>query len=537
MKKLRNIAVVIMICIQFIYMFYWGLQKGGYYVDEFFTYDNTHYISASTPDRVKLYDSGLIKYEKWTDLVELKSTLMVQKDESLYQDSLFYNIKMLSQWDLYTCILNYVEAFFFEGELNWWSAISINLICFIINQILIYLIVMKLTSKSNTALLAVALYGFSGMAVSMLVYVRFYTCAITLITLFTYLHVLMWNSENHVKNIILEVIALPILYLAYRMSPLCAVYCVAMIFCFSIGVLIIRKWKQVLYYIIPFIGGGYCYAFFMTNYIQIMLDPKQALEVGTLDSATTSLVQGAVSLNPSNFMERLVELLHIIIRYLFGHAVVVAVYIVVILAVAVVCIYNVLKQNKIANDVAENINKMVYLIGSTILIYAIASIIFNLRSIRYNSFIFPEIAIIVVTVIMGLSREKKSTYIVIALLSIAVIGEIYFTCSIPRIENLYADEKDELQVLSEYKGIDSVVMDYKFDDKVMYECLAYADDGTRVMFTYYGNTDYSNLPDTFLFWQTVNESFDIHDDLELAGYYYLEEIAQTHESKIYYCSK
>ncbi len=48
MKAIRKeqAAVIVVIAIQLIFMVYWGTQKSGYYVDEFFTYDNAHYLSA-----------------------------------------------------------------------------------------------------------------------------------------------------------------------------------------------------------------------------------------------------------------------------------------------------------------------------------------------------------------------------------------------------------------------------------------------------------------------------------------------------------
>jgi hypothetical protein len=139
--------------------------------------------------------------------------------------------------------------------------------------------------------------------------------------------------------------------------------------------------------------------------------------------------------------------------------------------------------------------------------------------------------------VMNLVHEKKITYIIATVLSIAIIGEVYYTYSVPRIENLYADEKNELRSISSYKGINSVVVDYGFDDRVMYECLAYTDENTKVMFVSYGETNYGDIDDTILLWQTVNQSFEVYDDLIGAGYYSIEEIARTHESAVYICRR
>ena len=145
------ILLVLLLIIQCGYMIFWGTQKSGYYVDEFFTYDNAHYISESTPDRIKLYDADFLEYDKWIPIKELKGTLTVNFEESLWQDSLSYNISVFINKVSYMAILNYVEAVFFDGELNWWSAISINMVCFILNQIIIYMLVMKVCNRKSAA--------------------------------------------------------------------------------------------------------------------------------------------------------------------------------------------------------------------------------------------------------------------------------------------------------------------------------------------------------------------------------------------------
>lgn len=128
--KKEQMVFIIIIMIQLISMVYWGTQKNGYYVDEFFTFDKAHYLSQSTPKRVKLYDADFLTYDEWHDISELKSTLTVTRDESLLADPAGYNLKMLITKSPYMALLNYVQAVFFEGRLSKWSAISINILFF-----------------------------------------------------------------------------------------------------------------------------------------------------------------------------------------------------------------------------------------------------------------------------------------------------------------------------------------------------------------------------------------------------------------------
>lgn len=539
MKKQKDkagiIIFIVLLIVQCVYMIFWGTQKSGYYVDEFFTYDNAHYISASTPERLKLYEADYLKYNEWLDVLDVKSTLMVQREESLLNDSLAYNIKVFLKSKPYMAILNYVEATFFEGELNWWSSISINIVCFLLNQLFMYLLTMKICKKRNTALLATAMYGFCGMAISMLVYVRMYMWLTMLVTLFTYIHVLMWDEEKHWKNILFEIISLPVLFLAYRNSPLPVIYGIALIGCFLIGLLVRKKWTQALYYGIPLIGGGTVFAITQTDYVKIFMNPQQALASGELDSPTTSLVQSMFSMNIHEFVERAEELLRVVFRFGFGHFIVAALYI--LLVMLLVCIV-VKKWKEIREKKEKAETGFQYVLYGTVVIFFIGAIAFDLIPIRYTSFVYPMLAVCVVLLVMQLARIINKEKMILIIVAGLVIGQTFFTVSIPRIENLYLEDRAAVQSIQKNTGIDSLVVDYHFDDRVMYECLAYTDENTKVMFSSYEDIEYTELGDSILVWQTVNRSSEeLEQNLINAGFSTVEKIGETHESKVFLCRK
>ena len=534
--KLRyKIVFVLILVLQAMYMFYWGTQKSGYYVDEFFTYDNTHYISASTPERVKLYDADFMEYGKWFDVSELKSTLTVERDESLLQDSLQDNIKAFLKWP-YMAVLNYVEAVFFDGQMNWWSALSINMICFLINQIIMYLIVRKLEYDEKTAFIAMALYGFSGMAISMFIYVRMYMWLTLFTSIFTFLHVLMWKEQCWWKNVSYEILAMGLLLILYKNSPLPVLYGVALIACFTIGLCVRKRWTQVGYYSVPIFVIGTAYAALKTDYIKIFSNPVQALTLKNTNISTQILLTNMFSLNLREFISRLQDFVQMVYRFLFGHSFVFIFY-VILLCLFVLFIFSGYKNKNIKEEIHNKCIKFEIIIWGAIFIYMMASIIFRLNVIRYNSFIYPEISIVVVMLFAYLNRYVHKDKVFVWACCIALAGEIFYTVSVPRIENLYREDREGVNTIQQYKGIDSVVIDYKWDDRVMYECLAYADEATKVMFVKYGDIEYSSLEDTLLVWQSINESEDILQELLDAGYTYITGIAQTHESRVYLCKR
>ena len=534
-SKAGIIIFIVLLMVQCAYMIFWGMQKSGYYVDEFFTYDNAHYISASTPERLKLYEADYLEYNKWLDVFDIKGTLMVQREESLLNDSLAYNIKVFLTSKPYMAILNYVEAIFFEEELNWWSSISINIVCFLLNQILMYLLTMKICKKRNTAILATAMYGFCGMAISMLVYVRMYMWLTMLVTLFTYLHVLMWDEDKHWKNVLFEILSLPVLFLAYRNSPLPVIYGIALIGCFSIGVLVRKKWTQALYYCIPFIGGGAVFAITQTDYVKIFMNPQKALMSGELDSPTTSLVQSMFSMNMNEFMIRMKEVLRVIFRFGFGHFIIAILY--GLLVVVLVCI--IVKKIKETRKIKEIENTgFQYILYASVILFFIGAVIFTLIPIRYTSFVYPMLSVCVMVFIMYLGNMIGREKIVTASAIVLILGQTFFTVYIPRIENLYLEDREAVQNIQMCKGINSLVVDYHFDDRVMYECLAYTDENTKVMFSSYEDIDYAELGENILVWQTVNvSSEELEKNLRNAGYCNIEKLGETHESKVFLSTK
>ena len=524
-KTVNGKAVFIaLLLLQICYMLYWGNAKGGFYVDEFFSFDNAHYLSASTPKRIKLYDADFMEYGKWFQLSDLKETLAVTKEIALYQDSFGHNIKTLLK-SAYNWMLNYVEALFFPGEVNKWSGISINIVLFALCQVFLYFLSSKVSGNSLAALIACAMYGFSGLVVSMVVYVRFYVLANLWMLIFLYLHVLMWEEKNIRKNILYEMIAVLMLFLGYRMSPLAVIMGIGEILCFSVALGIRKRWFQIGYYTVPILLGGTVYAALFTDYLKMFRNPSAAAQ-GGYGAAKTSLLVSLVRLTPSSFVTRAVSLFEIINDYLFGH-------VYVLLLLVVLCIYSVIREFR-----KKQKRPFVYVVvlGAAVF-YFVASVCFHLGTIRYNSFLYPLIVIIISDMISDILDRERTGKVVTILLVIAFIGELYYTVSIPRIQNLYPEEKLQVEIIQKNCGIDNIVVDYQFDDRVMYECLAYGDTDTNVMFVHFDSIDFTDKSDTLLVWQSVNQADEILPYLEEAGYSYVEQIAVTHESKVFLCSK
>ena len=387
--KKEQMVFIIIIMIQLISMVYWGTQKNGYYVDEFFTFDKAHYLSQSTPKRVKLYDADFLTYDEWHDISELKSTLTVTRDESLLADPAGYNLKMLITKSPYMALLNYVQAVFFEGRLSKWSAISINILFFLLNQIILYRLTLRISEDRSAAIMTVMLYGFSGMAASMTVYVRFYMLITFWMTLYTYLHVLMWQEDSIRKNLVMEFGAVAILYLAYKNSPLAVIQGVGVIGAFLVGLMMRKRYRQAVVYGLPVVGGGVMYVLLKTDYIGYVLHPEKFADADITNIATESLLDNFLALTPGSAVDRSIELARLICQYLFGHILGLGGYLLLASGLLILSLYTKRDKTKDADW------KFFFLAVCPCAFYCVVSICLDLEVIRYNSSIFPELAVCV----------------------------------------------------------------------------------------------------------------------------------------------
>lgn len=535
MKKIGEnnkfkLAFIVLLLIQILYMLYWGQTKSGFYVDEFFTYDNAHYMSASTPKRVKLYEADYMKYNEWFDLMEIKSTLTVSKENSLLNDGIIYNIKALLKKP-YMTLLNYTETLFFTNELNKWSGISINILFFVISQVFFYLLAKRVIKDDMFALLATAMFGFSGIAVSMVAFVRFYMLVNMWMIIFLYLHVLMWEETEFKKNILYEILAVLALFMGFKNSPLAMIEGAAVIFIFSVMLLVKKRKKQMLFYTMPICVCGLLYIIFFTYYLEILFNVQDVVNGKTgIGIAAVSLVRNVISLTPEKFVSRSLRLVNFINDYLFAHIFVTITFF--------ICVISAIVRKIFAKEKMNTDRSYAYtILFGTAVIYFIASVCLSLGEIRYNSFLYPIITLVIITLASDSIRTKRSRVTVFLILALAICGQLYFTVKIPRVQNSYPDDLPAVQAVNGIKGIDNVVIDYEADDRVMYECLAYGDDSTKIMFMRIDECDFSDMPDKVLVWQSVNWSDEVSEKLKSDGYKTVEQIGMTHESIIFLCSR
>lgn len=532
MKRLFSfkICIVILVLIQSMMMFYWGFAKEAYYVDEYFTYETTHYLSESTTGRIKLYDK--IEHGTWSSVGELKDTLMITDKSTMLHDSLEYNLKTFFTKRPFLTIVNYIITLR-GGYISKWNVIGFNIILFILSQFVLYRITDKITKNYLTKILVLSFYGFSGMAISMVVYIRFYVWVSLFTLIFTYLHLLILENDNIWKNIIYEIGALIAIYLAFLESPLVILYGTALIIMFSL-MLLIRNRKKMCAYILPMLGIGFVYLNFKTNYIDALIHPDKYAAQNF--SALQYLTNNIVSISSAEMGNRVKEILGFLSDFMFGQVIIMLLFVVLMIAL-LVCFLQRRKENKIQNN-HEKENEILQLFGGTLIIFFIAALAVGLNQIRYISFACPVLSAFLICYVMFLGRKTGKNRIAKKGMSILILLSIVATFSVPRVDTLYREEKKVIERIKRYGDRNIVFIDYgDGDDAAMYECIDYCDADANIIFIKSDEYDNLNFGEEFIVWQRQKYKCKILQDLTLAGYSNMKNLGQTHESTVFYCSR
>lgn len=200
-KGKSEIFAIILVLAQILVICFFSAEKIGYHIDEIFTYE----LSNSTSGNNDIL--GTINHDEkfgrdWFSGDEIRSYLVVDDGERFRYSSVLANQEADVHPPLYYLIFHTVCSFF-PGVFSKWFGLSINIIFFIVIDILLYFLAKKLSNNGNVAILSVAIYGFSVGAINTVTFIRMYALLTLWVVLFVYLHLPLQNLSHiekwHVK--------------------------------------------------------------------------------------------------------------------------------------------------------------------------------------------------------------------------------------------------------------------------------------------------------------------------------------------------
>lgn len=192
------IVLALLITAQAAYITYsFGALKKDFHSDEIWSYGPANsyespffYADLNWQDQHK---------NEWLSGRLLDEYLMVEEGEQFAYTQVYRNTSKDLHQPLYFWVLNTICSFF-PGQFSWWYAFSINIVCFVVAQVFLFLLVRKLTKNELLALLVCFTYGFSQGAVNTYIYIRMYSMITCFGVILTYLHSVIYKEPKKLRT-------------------------------------------------------------------------------------------------------------------------------------------------------------------------------------------------------------------------------------------------------------------------------------------------------------------------------------------------
>lgn len=469
--------------LQVIVIAFWGTQKANLYWDEFYTLERAHYISDSTPHEHYIDDDSEYGFEKWLPISMVQETLFVSSDESVLRDSAISVIKKLFGDHSYSVLLNLVSTVLSPGVFSLWPSIVLNTIFFVLNQFVLFALSSKITSNSFFSLAVITMYGFGSMCLSMTIFVRFYMMVTFFVTLFTYAHIQYWNTEDaeHIKQVFWLIVAGVSLFFSYKNAQFSVLYGGLLILTFTVLLWIRKGVKRFFLYTIPIYGGGLFFLTKQTDYLDMLFDFKDAYEKseGAVAWTLDSIAEFRFSLLP----DRMLDIAHIMGKYLFGSYFVMLAFFCVVI-VRYIIIRLLLGEEKDSHEFSVYI----WVIFVSTMIFILFFTIFGLyEQVRYISFVFPELVIIVMAIIFYAFKKTSIMYVLPPVLIILMVLSV---SSRAKVDFLYSKDRDDIERIREYDINSWILYANGHTTFITYEA-AFVADGSTEFYVYSRDIDNS----------------------------------------------
>lgn len=257
LKKLEEkrwifaVILIIIMALQLTRIIYTFNQREGYHSDETWSYGfaNSYYEPYIFQD----VDENRTNYYKWEDGSVFHDYVTVQKGERFAYGSVYYNQKNDMSPPLHSMVLHTICSFF-PDSFSWWYSFSINIVSFIICQIILYFLGRDLLKSKWLGLLTVLFYGFTTGALNTYIYMRMYAMLTMFAVLLAYLHLRLYNKNfEHIKKELILILLTVFLgcFTHYYFFVLAFFFAA----CTCIYLMIKGRWKKFAFYACSMLSG------------------------------------------------------------------------------------------------------------------------------------------------------------------------------------------------------------------------------------------------------------------------------------------
>ena len=526
-------------------------QRSNYYVDELFSFGSAHTYTFERKDAVYVTQSDVWTYEKWIDNAAVKKELYITPDVSLNRYNPLTIIKMLLLGRNYHGILNLLMSAFSPDALSPWPPLVLNLILFVLAQVLLYRTVKDLTGSFPVSLLAVFMYGFSAMCINTVMYIRFYMLVIFLLLAVLRLHQRMWKTESLLRHEIMTVASLVLLYLALRDSELVFILGGALVLAFAAGLALTKQFRKILCYLGTIIPIALWYLLTHSNYLSILLHPAEYISSA---GAESGMVYSLLHMSFARF-GGLTEIYRTWINNLFFGSRYVG--IIVLFFLVVLFILRLSDRKGKETEKKEGRPGFVWIIAAVYVVYQAFVYLTGLTPARYTYLLYPLFSILLATGLNFLLKGRKYAKLLLAAFAGLFTAGILIS-QIGHPENLswvYAQDRPAIEAV-EKSGITDCIAVQSCDDDgnhALYDCFTLMPDSARLfplLRDYNSMLDSStfvsqlkssgeiqafakDFPDRLLVWIRQDRPLGSCEEILKTAGYSLKLLGSTHASDIY----
>ena len=190
-EKNNHIAVYAFLTILFlqtVMMLFFCVNKQEYHIDEIYSY-----ILSNSYHCDKIKNATEIKNRWISGEKTFNDFVSVQPGERFAYGKTYHNNTTDAHPPFYYFVLHTVCSFF-PDTFSKWLGLSVNILTFVLTQLLLFLISRKLLSGIVWQLLPMTFYGFSPIAVDIVLFIRMYSLLTFFTVLLFYLHFRMYEG-------------------------------------------------------------------------------------------------------------------------------------------------------------------------------------------------------------------------------------------------------------------------------------------------------------------------------------------------------
>ena len=527
-KRIQRIVFVIIVCLQLLFITYWAKQKCNLFLDEAYSLEYTSDYLDTEKYKVKFVYTEIFQSDTWFPVQPLQDELSLEPEESIFRLSPGEMIRLLFSRRIYFGLLNMAESILSPGEISMYPAILLNCLFFVLIQFVLFRIFKTLRINDFYTLWGVAFYGFCGLIISHVIFVRFYVFTILMFLTVILLHLKMWEEENIWKFFFEEITSLILLYLALKCSELTMIYGGAFVGLYFILLMIKKRWRQALIYGAPMIGISVWYLYTKTILLDILFHPARYTGV-------RSFAQSYTTWNVTHATYDFITLW--LMNYyrwagssLFGSTRIFKGLLIILSGIYIV--------KRIKNKVFVSDPQAVFVLVLCI-VFAVYCLFAALAGLFFPKYLCVMLTVLFIIFLYSADRILKDIpyqKVIITLELILLATAVYETFSHRLVDYTYSEHAETINAVHTYKDLDILFIDCnKKEHHAIYDCIYNAGEKVQVYFDI-SSADLNEveMPDEMLVW---SHSFTEPDFSVRLADFEVTTLGNTRDSVIYHAKR